>query len=178
MGPWRTPALTGYPCEEFLSRTTQSCLLVWKHKLRPNLIFTKKNSMPNIVKCLGYIKCYNWRSPRSIKSPSNSRRYNCLKVYIWMKRPKTLLEIREKDLISRSDEQAYNLQVFQRLFKVFWKPPPIAKWKSSSSYFSYFKKFHPSPLKYKLLQLTCCYWSLVVGFASKTKPPSQSFSNS
>ena len=36
-----------------------------------------------------------------------------------MKRPKTLLEIREKDLISRSDEQAYNLQVFQRFSKFF-----------------------------------------------------------
>ena len=36
MEPWGTPALTGYFCEEFLSRLTQSGLLVRKEEIRPN----------------------------------------------------------------------------------------------------------------------------------------------
>ena len=34
MGPWRTPALTGYSCEDFPSRTTQRCLLLRKEEIR------------------------------------------------------------------------------------------------------------------------------------------------
>ena len=30
MGPWGTPELTGYSCEDFPSRTTWSCLLLKK----------------------------------------------------------------------------------------------------------------------------------------------------
>ena len=36
MEPWKTPALTGYSCEEFPSRTTQNCLLLRKEEIRPN----------------------------------------------------------------------------------------------------------------------------------------------
>ena len=46
-----TPALTGYFCEEFRSRTTGSRLLLTKEEIRPNirperLRFVKKTSMP------------------------------------------------------------------------------------------------------------------------------------
>ena len=36
MEPWRTPALTRYSCEDFPSRTTQSCPLLRKEEIRPN----------------------------------------------------------------------------------------------------------------------------------------------
>ena len=37
MEPWGTPALTGYSCEDFLSRTIRSCLLFRKEEIRPNI---------------------------------------------------------------------------------------------------------------------------------------------
>ena len=55
-----------------------------------------KTSMPNPVGSLGYIKCYNSRSPRSIKRTGNSVRYNCQKICSWPRRPKTILETRKK----------------------------------------------------------------------------------
>ena len=60
------------------------------------LKFVKKTSMPNPVKSLGYIKCHSSSSPRPVKSPSNSIRYNCDKISSWSRRPKTILEIRKK----------------------------------------------------------------------------------
>ena len=36
MEPSETPALTGYSCEDFPSRTTQIHLLLRKEKIRPN----------------------------------------------------------------------------------------------------------------------------------------------
>ena len=52
--------------------------------------------MPNPVKSLGYIKCYSSSSPRPVKSPSNSIRYNCKKICSGSRRPKPILEIRKK----------------------------------------------------------------------------------
>ena len=37
MDPWGTPALTGYSCEDFLSKTTWSWLLMRKEEIRPNI---------------------------------------------------------------------------------------------------------------------------------------------
>ena len=37
MEPQGTPALTGYSCEDFSSRTTQSRLLLRKEEIRPNI---------------------------------------------------------------------------------------------------------------------------------------------
>ena len=37
MEPWGTPALPGYSCEDFLSRTTWSHLLLKKGEIRPNI---------------------------------------------------------------------------------------------------------------------------------------------
>ena len=36
MDPWGTPALTGYSCEDFLSRTTQGHLLPRKEEIGLN----------------------------------------------------------------------------------------------------------------------------------------------
>ena len=35
--PWGTPAPTGYSCEDFPSRTTQSHLLLRKEEIWPNI---------------------------------------------------------------------------------------------------------------------------------------------
>ena len=52
MEPCETPALTGYPCEYFPSKTTRSRLLLRKEKIRlniwpeiPRLKFVNKNSI-------------------------------------------------------------------------------------------------------------------------------------
>ena len=60
--------------------------------------FANKTRMPNPFKGLGYIKCYNLSSPRLVKSPSNSIRYNSKKICSWSRRPKTILEMRKKAL--------------------------------------------------------------------------------
>ena len=70
MEPWGTPTLTGYSCEDFPSRTTQSRLLLRKEDLAKYLTwnsirlkFVKKTSMPNPVKSLEkrYHSCYGWK---------------------------------------------------------------------------------------------------------------------
>ena len=57
MEPWGTPALTGYSCQGFPSRSTRSHLLLRKEEIRPNIWpeiprhkLVKKTSMPNPVK--------------------------------------------------------------------------------------------------------------------------------
>ena len=50
--------------------------------------------MPNPVQSLGYIECHSSSSPRPVKNPGNSIRYNCEKISSWLRRPKTILEIR------------------------------------------------------------------------------------
>ena len=97
MEPWETPSLTGYSCEELPSRTHRSYLLLWKEEIKPIIwTFGKKTSMSNPVKRLGYIHCYSSSSPRPVKNPSNSIRYNCKKICNWSRRPKTKLEISKK----------------------------------------------------------------------------------
>ena len=70
-------------------------LLVFKivESLHCILDFVKKTSMLNPVKSIEYIVCSS--SPRPAESPSNSLRYNCQKIYSWLRR----LEIRKKDTI-------------------------------------------------------------------------------
>ena len=86
-GALRTPALTGYSCEDFLSRTTKHSIIGKKRNKAKYLTrssiglkFVKKTSMSKTVESLEYIKCYSSSSSRPIKSPSNSVRYNCRKI--------------------------------------------------------------------------------------------------
>ena len=58
--------------------------------------FVRKTNMSDLVKCLGYIKCYSSSSPRPVKGTSNSIRQNCQNICCWLKRHKTLLEISKK----------------------------------------------------------------------------------
>ena len=45
--------------------------------------FVKKASMSNTVKSLAYIKHYSLSSPRPVKCPCSSIRYNCQKICDW-----------------------------------------------------------------------------------------------
>ena len=79
-------------------RGNKAKYLTW-HSISPK--FEKKTNMPNPIKSLEYIKWYNSSSHRPVKSPSNSIRYNCNKICSWLRRPKTILEIRKKTHFSR-----------------------------------------------------------------------------
>ena len=100
MDPWGTPALTGYSCKDFPSRTTKEHQLLRKKKAKyltwnsVRLKFVKKVSMSNSVKSLGCIKYYSLSSPRLVKS-TNCIRHNCQKICRWSRRSKTILEIRK-----------------------------------------------------------------------------------
>ena len=65
------------------------------------LDFIKKISVPNPVKIVGYIKCYTLNSPRPIKIPKNFIRCNCQKIFGWIRRPETILEIRQSPDFSK-----------------------------------------------------------------------------
>ena len=120
MEPWGTPALSGYSCEDFLSRTTRSRLLSKKKKnwnkakyltrSSIRLKFVKKTNMSNPVESLGHVKCYSSSSQRPTKSSSNSIRYNCQTICSCSRRPETILEIRKKATFHG---------VIKRLMKVF-----------------------------------------------------------
>ena len=106
--PWGTPTLTGYSWEVFQPRTKRSHLLLRKEKIRPNIrpeipynLSLWRRPACQILKSLGYITCYSSSSPRPIKSPCNSIRYNCQKICSWSRRPKTILEMRKKPCFSR-----------------------------------------------------------------------------
>ena len=47
------------------------------------------------------LACYSSSSPRPVKSPSNSLRYNCQKICSWLRTSKTILEIRKWPYFSR-----------------------------------------------------------------------------
>ena len=104
MEPSGTPASNGYTCEDLPSRTTWRHLLLIKRTNKASYLilnsirrqFVKKTSIPNSAKSLGYIKCCSLSSPRPLKSPSNSIRYNCEKICSCSRRPKALLKIRKK----------------------------------------------------------------------------------
>ena len=70
--------------------------------------------MPNLVKILGYIKCYSFSSPRPVKSPGNSIRYNCQKICSRLRRPKTLLEIKRVTFL-----QMINNRIIYKFLKDF-----------------------------------------------------------
>ena len=70
----------------------------------------KKANMPNPVKSLGHIKCYSLTSPRPVKSPGNSIRFNCHKIY-----NSRSTANHPKGRIALGHQQAYYFKVFQRL---------------------------------------------------------------
>ena len=73
----------------FPFRSTWSRLIQREEEMRRNIWFkiplnlikvVTKTNMPNSVERFGYIKCYSTSSPKLVKSPSNSIRYNCQKI--------------------------------------------------------------------------------------------------
>ena len=104
MESWVTAALTRHSCKDSYPEPFEA-VYYWKKKLNKakyltwnsiRLTFMKITSMLNHVKSREYIKCYSSGSPRPMKSPSNSIRYNCQKICSWFGRPKTMLETRKK----------------------------------------------------------------------------------
>ena len=91
-------------CEDFPSKTTRNHLLLRQEQLRPNiwleiphdLSLWRRPACQTYPKSLGYIKCYSSSSPTTVKSRSNSIRYECKKICSWSIGPKTILEIRKK----------------------------------------------------------------------------------
>ena len=98
-------------------------------ELRPNiwpkipydLSLWKRATCQTLSKTLDMSSATARVAPRPVKGPTNSIRYNCRKIYSWSRRPKTTLEIRKKDHISRGGQQSYYLQVFENLPKKDWK---------------------------------------------------------
>ena len=62
---------------------------------------TKNRALRNSSIRLGYIKCYRLSSPRPVKSPGNSIRYNCQKICGSSRTPKNILEIKKRPNFSR-----------------------------------------------------------------------------
>ena len=75
IGPWGTPALTGYFCNNILPRTTQSYPLLRKDKMRPNiwlgipqeLSLWKKALCQTMSKALNISSATAWVSPDLLK---------------------------------------------------------------------------------------------------------------
>ena len=93
-------------------RRSKSKYLTWISVI---LRFVKKTIMPNPVKSLAYVNSYSSSSPRTVKSPSNSIRYNCRKICRWSRKPKTIGNWK-KGCISLSD---HNNSIIYKVFKDF-----------------------------------------------------------
>ena len=107
MEPSGTPALTGYSCEDFPSRTTQSHQLLRKEEIRTNiwseipedLSFWRRAPCQTLSKALDISTATAPVAPagaRPVKRPSSFIRHNCEKICSWSRRPKTTPEIRKK----------------------------------------------------------------------------------
>ena len=79
--------------------------------------------MPDLVESLGYIKGNSSSSPRPIKTPSNSIRYNCYKICYWSRRGKTIPKMRIRPHFSRCSTSLF-LQAFTNNRKTWspWQP--------------------------------------------------------
>ena len=85
MEPWGISALTGYSCEDFPSRTTQSCLLLRKEEISTNIwpeipYICEEDQHVKALKLLTKPCIYSSSSPRPVDSPRKSVRYNCQKI--------------------------------------------------------------------------------------------------
>ena len=83
---------SGTPALFLPSRTNQSSLLLQKDGIRSNIWpkFMKRTNMPNLV------NTQVLQLARPIELPSNSVRYGYQKIYSWLRRSKTILEVRKK----------------------------------------------------------------------------------
>ena len=101
---WRLPNQHHQKLPITEKRRNKVKYLTW-NSIRPKPV--KKTRMSNSVKSFWYIKCYSSSSSRPVKSPSNCIRHKRQKICSWSRRPKTMLEIREKKHVSLGDEQSY-----------------------------------------------------------------------
>ena len=75
MDPWVAPALTGYSCEDFPSRTTKNCLLLRKEEIRPkwpaishNLRFQRRQACQTLSKALDISSATSQVAPDLLKA--------------------------------------------------------------------------------------------------------------
>ena len=90
---WRLPIQNQPKAMDYWEKKKKAKYLTW-NSIR--LKFVKKTSMPKSAKNLVYITWCRSRSPRPVKSPSNSIRYNRQKICSWSRRPKAILEIKKR----------------------------------------------------------------------------------
>ena len=103
MDRWGTLALPGYSCEDFSSRTTQSRLLLREEEISPNiwpeipldLSLWKRPVCQTLSKTLDISSARARIAPDLLKSPSNSIRHNCQKIYSWSRRTNSIREIKQ-----------------------------------------------------------------------------------
>ena len=99
MDPRGTPELSGYSLEDFPSRTTQSCLLLRKEKIRPNiwpeifwdLSLWRRQACPTLWKALDISSAADRVASDLLKAEAILSET----TFGWSRRPKTILEIRE-----------------------------------------------------------------------------------
>ena len=122
MDHWGTPALTGYSCEDFPSRTTRSCLLLRIEEIRAN-IWPKNQWDLSLQRRL---TCQTLSKPLDISSAAARVAPDLLKALAVLSDTTVRRSaVDQKDLksywkseknISLGDQQCYYLQVFQRSY--------------------------------------------------------------
>ena len=108
---WRLPTQNHSKPSFTVKRQNKVKYLTQKFKI-PKF---QKTSIPNSVESPEYIKCYSFSSPRPVKSLRNYIRYNCKNIFIWSRRPKTILEIIKKITFL----QVINKLIIYKLFRDF-----------------------------------------------------------
>ena len=121
MEPWGTPALTGYSCEDFPSRTTRSCLLLRIEEIRANIW---PENQWDLISLQRRLTCQTLSKPLDISSATARVAPDLLKVVAILSDTTVRRSaVDQKDLkpyrkseknISLCDQQCYYLQVFQR----------------------------------------------------------------
>ena len=122
MDHWGTPALTGYSCEDFPSRTTQSCLLLRIEEIRANI--WPENQWDLSLR--RRLTCQTLSKPLDISSAAARVAPDLLKALAVLSDTTVRRSaVDQKDLksywkseknISLGDQQCYYLQVFQRSY--------------------------------------------------------------
>ena len=105
MEPLWTSPVTGCSYKDFPSRTTQSCLLPTQNQIRiltniwpeiqKDLRLWRRPAWQTLLTALKISSATAWVAPDLLKNPSNFIMYNCQKIFIWLRRPETILEIKK-----------------------------------------------------------------------------------
>ena len=123
MEPWGTPASTGYFCEDFPSRTTQSLLLLSKKEIRPNiwpeipeeLSLWRRPACKTLLKALNISSATAWVIPDLLKALAILLDTTVKRSAVDGEDLKSYTKNQKKGHISLGNQKSYYLKVFQRL---------------------------------------------------------------